>query len=129
MWKCVLNKIHINIKKIYYIIVQYKYTYKIVIQKKIAFDTNWKSEEKMNIKLTYSKGLVVFSGRFMKHLCLNIPAQSCTPTIPKIKNTKKHKRRTLLNMGKVSNSNITRIRIPEIETILLVIYEKSIQLL
>jgi hypothetical protein len=32
--------------------------------------------------------------------------------IPKMKNTKKHSRRTLPNMGSVSNNNITRILIP-----------------
>jgi hypothetical protein len=32
--------------------------------------------------------------------------------IPKMKNTKKHRRRTLPNMGRVSSNSITRIRIP-----------------
>lgn len=47
-----------------------------------------------------------------KHLFLSSPAQSCTPTIPKMKKTKKHKRRTLPNIGRVSNSRVTSIRIP-----------------
>lgn len=55
----------------------------------------------------------MFSGRSRKHLCLSSPAQSCTPMIPKIKNTKKHKSSTFPSMGSVSRSSITRIRMPE----------------
>lgn len=47
-----------------------------------------------------------------KHLFLSSPAQSCTPTIPKMKKTKKQSRRTLPNIGRVSSSSVTRILIP-----------------
>lgn len=47
-----------------------------------------------------------------KHLFLSSPAQSWTPTMPKMKKTKKHKRRTLPNIGRVSRSRVTRMRIP-----------------
>lgn len=48
----------------------------------------------------------------MKHLWRNIPAHNCTPIIPKMKNTKKHKSKTFPSIGSVSNNNITKIRIP-----------------
>lgn len=44
--------------------------------------------------------------------CRRIPSHNCTPIIPKIKKTKKQSKRTLPSIGKVSNSSITRIRIP-----------------
>lgn len=47
-----------------------------------------------------------------KHLFLSSPAQSWTPTMPKMKKTKKHSRRTLPNIGRVSSSRVTRILIP-----------------
>lgn len=47
-----------------------------------------------------------------KHLFLRRPAQSCTPTMPNIKKTKKHSRRTLPNIGRVSRSRVTSILIP-----------------
>ena len=40
------------------------------------------------------------------------PAHSWTPTMPKIKKTKKQRRRTFPSIGRVSNSNVTKIRIP-----------------
>ena len=40
------------------------------------------------------------------------PAQSWTPTMPKMKNTKKQSRRTLPSIGRVSNSSITKILMP-----------------
>lgn len=41
------------------------------------------------------------------------PAQSWTPTMPKMKKTKKQSRRTFPSMGSVSSSRVTRIRMPE----------------
>lgn len=43
-----------------------------------------------------------------------MPCHSCTPMMPKMKNTKKQSRRTLPSIGSVSSSSMTRIRIPEI---------------
>lgn len=40
------------------------------------------------------------------------PAQSCTPTMPKMKKTKKHSRSTFPSMGRVSSSSVTKIRMP-----------------
>lgn len=40
------------------------------------------------------------------------PAQSWTPTMPKMKKTKKQSRRTFPSMGSVSSSRVTRIRMP-----------------
>lgn len=40
------------------------------------------------------------------------PAHSWTPTMPKMKKTKKQRRRTFPSMGRVSNSRVTKIRIP-----------------
>lgn len=48
----------------------------------------------------------------MKHRFLSSPAHSCTPTMPKIKKTKKHSASTLPSIGSVSKSSVTRIRIP-----------------
>ena len=52
------------------------------------------------------------AGKSRKHLLRNNPAQSCTPIIPNMKNTKKHNSNTLPNIGRVSRSSMTRIRIP-----------------
>lgn len=52
-----------------------------------------------------------FSGR--KQRFLSSPAQSWTPTIPKMKKTKKQRRRTFPNIGSVSKSRVTRMRIPK----------------
>lgn len=52
-----------------------------------------------------------FSGR--KQRFLSNPAHSWTPTMPKIKKTKKQRRRTFPSMGSVSKSSVTRMRIPE----------------
>lgn len=41
----------------------------------------------------------------------NNPFHNCTPIIPKIKNIKKQRRRTLPSIGNVSNKSITNIRI------------------
>lgn len=51
-----------------------------------------------------------FSGR--KHRLRSSPAHSWTPTMPKMKKTKKQSSRTLPSMGKVSSSNVTRMRMP-----------------
>ena len=40
------------------------------------------------------------------------PAHSWTPTMPKMKKTKKQRRRTFPSMGRVSNSSVTKILIP-----------------
>lgn len=40
------------------------------------------------------------------------PAHSCTPTMPKMKKTKKQSRSTFPSMGRVSSSSVTRIRMP-----------------
>ena len=40
------------------------------------------------------------------------PAHSWTPTMPKMKKTKKQRRRTLPSMGRVSNNSITNILMP-----------------
>lgn len=40
------------------------------------------------------------------------PAHSWTPTMPKMKKTKKQRRRTFPSMGRVSNSSVTKIRMP-----------------
>jgi len=50
---------------------------------------------------------VIFPG--MKQRCRSSPAQSCTPRIPKMKNTKKQMSRTFPSIGNVSSSNITSI--------------------
>lgn len=67
---------------------------------------------KENKKRTKDKGTYSFAFLSRKHLFLRRPAQSCTPTMPNIKNTKKHSRRTLPNIGKVSRSRVTSILIP-----------------
>lgn len=54
--------------------------------------------------------IVKFSS--MKQRFLSRPAHSCTPMIPKIKKTKKQRRRTFPSMGRVSKSKFTRIRMP-----------------
>lgn len=51
-----------------------------------------------------------FSGR--KHRFRSSPAHSWTPTMPKMKKTKKQRSRTLPSIGKVSSSNVTRMRMP-----------------
>jgi hypothetical protein len=63
---------------------------------------------------TYTKSVgsgmtVVFSWR--KHRLRKRPFHSCTPMMPKMKKTKKHRRRTLPSMGNVSSSSMTRMRI------------------
>lgn len=40
---------------------------------------------------------------------LKRPAHNCTPTIPKMKKTKKHNKRTLPSIGNVSSSRFTKI--------------------
>ena len=57
--------------------------------------------------------VVILVGTSRKHLCRRSPAHSWTPIIPKIKKTKKQSRRTFPNIGRVSSSNMTKIRIPE----------------
>lgn len=57
-------------------------------------------------------GAATWSGNWSTHRCRNIPSHSWTPTIPNMKNTKKHSSNTLPNMGRVSSSSITSIRIP-----------------
>jgi len=53
-----------------------------------------------------------FAGRSRKHRFLSRPDQSWTPMMPKIKNTKKHRSRTLPSIGSVSSNRVTRIRKP-----------------
>lgn len=80
-------------------------------------------QELLYIKLTETKfkmngvgvtylGPATCIGNWRTHRCRNIPSHSWTPMMPKMKNTKKHSNRTLPNIGKVSNSNITNIRMP-----------------
>lgn len=54
--------------------------------------------------------MLKFSGR--KQRFLSKPAHSWTPTMPKMKKTKKQRRRTFPSMGKVSRSKFTRMRMP-----------------
>lgn len=58
---------------------------------------------------------MTFGSGFRKHLCRSIPSQSCTPMIPNMKNTKKHSSSTFPNIGRVSRSNMTSMRIPVTE--------------
>lgn len=55
--------------------------------------------------------IVKFSS--MKQRLRSSPAHSCTPMMPKMKKTKKQRRRTFPSMGSVSRSSVTRMRIPE----------------
>jgi len=55
---------------------------------------------------------VMLSGRSRKHRLRSRPAHSWTPMMPKMKKTKKQRRRTLPSIGNVSSNNITSIRIP-----------------
>lgn len=48
----------------------------------------------------------------MKQRFRSSPAHSCTPTMPKMKKTKKHSASTLPSIGSVSKRRVTRIRIP-----------------
>lgn len=57
-------------------------------------------------------GAATCIGNWSTQRCRNIPSHSWTPTIPNIKNTKKHSNSTLPSMGNVSSKSITRIRIP-----------------
>lgn len=57
-------------------------------------------------------GAATFIGNWSTQRCRRIPSHSCTPTMPNMKNTKKHSSSTLPSMGNVSSSSITRIRIP-----------------
>ena len=47
-----------------------------------------------------------------KHRLRSLPDHNWTAMMPNMKNTKKHNMRTLPSIGRVSNSNITRIRRP-----------------
>ena len=64
-------------------------------------------------RATHPGGTVTFCGRSMKHRWRSMPAHSCTPTMPNMKNTKKHNSNTFPSMGSVSRSNMTSILIPE----------------
>lgn len=57
--------------------------------------------------------MLKFSGR--KQRFLSKPAHSWTPTMPKMKKTKKQRRRTFPSMGSVSKRSVTRMRIPEVK--------------
>lgn len=48
----------------------------------------------------------------MKHRFRSSPAHSCTPTMPKMKKTKKHSASTLPSIGSVSKRRVTRMRMP-----------------
>lgn len=65
----------------------------------------------LEFKTTYFITLT-FGGGCKTHLCRKMPSHNCTPTIPKIKNTKKHSNKTLPNIGNVSSRSITNIRMP-----------------
>lgn len=51
-------------------------------------------------------------GNWSAHRCRSIPSHSWTPTMPNMKNTKKHSSKTLPSIGNVSSNSITSIRIP-----------------
>lgn len=53
--------------------------------------------------------LVVFSCK--KQRLRNKPFQSCTPTIPNTKKTKKHRSKTFPSIGNVSSNSMTSMRI------------------
>lgn len=57
--------------------------------------------------------MLKFSGR--KQRFLSKPAHSWTPTMPKMKKTKKQRSRTFPSMGSVSKRSVTRMRIPGAE--------------
>lgn len=64
----------------------------------------WKHE-------TYS-GAATCIGNWSAQRCRSIPSHNWTPTMPKMKNTKKHRSKTLPSIGNVSSNSITSIRIP-----------------
>lgn len=66
-------------------------------------------EERRRHRLTGTH-IVKFSS--MKQRLRSSPAHSCTPMMPKMKKTKKQRRRTFPSMGKVSRSKFTRMRMP-----------------
>lgn len=72
----------------------------------------FRSEEHRKRSSTYS-GADTLSGSFITQRWRRMPSQSWTPTIPKMKNTKKHNSNTLPSMGRVSSNSMTRIRIPK----------------
>lgn len=74
-----------------------------------ALTHSWRDREGRSAKDQGTYCMVLLS---RKHLFLRRPAQSCTPTMPNIKKTKKHSRRTLPNIGRVSRSRVTSILIP-----------------
>jgi len=67
----------------------------------------WKEERGHHLPGTH---IVKFSS--MKQRLRSSPAHSCTPMMPKMKKTKKQRRRTFPSMGKVSRSKFTRMRMP-----------------
>lgn len=67
----------------------------------------WKKGKRQSLLGTH---IVKFSS--MKQRLRSSPAHSCTPMMPKMKKTKKQRRRTFPSMGKVSRSKFTRIRMP-----------------
>ena len=71
----------------------------------------WFSSKNVIKGCTY-KGEERLDGSRRKQRWRKRPAHNWTPMIPKMKNTKKQSKRTLPNMGKVSNKSITNIRIP-----------------
>lgn len=69
------------------------------------------NRERIDLYNTYS-GYLTLGRAFRKHRWRRIPSHSCTPTIPNIKKTKKHRSSTLPSIGRVSSKSITSIRIP-----------------
>lgn len=69
------------------------------------------NRERIDSYNTYS-GYLTLGRAFRKHRWRRIPSHSCTPTIPNIKKTKKHRSSTLPSIGRVSSKSITSIRIP-----------------
>lgn len=70
------------------------------------------SVEEIKWKSVTYLGAATCIGNWSTQRCRNIPSHNWTPTIPNMKNTKKHSNSTLPSMGNVSSKSITRIRIP-----------------
>lgn len=66
-----------------------------------------------NTKPTYPKWGYIVSLSSRWHLWRSTPAHNWTPMIPKMKKTKKQRRRTLPSIGRVSRRSITKILMPE----------------
>lgn len=80
-------------------------------EKRFRRDIDRTMQKCSNFRCTYL-GAATWSGNCNTQRCRKIPSHSCTPMIPKIKNTKKHSNNTLPSIGSVSSSSITKIRMP-----------------